>query len=268
MWRHRDVMTEHSRATTLLNETMFFFYLVRQGIPPVAGVANRLAQMGANQQLTNVVRAAAAATGSPHSLLVTQPQVGIQQQAPIRTPLQLMQHMQPGYTFSQLQALVMQQAMTGQMGGLAGLLPNSAAAAAAAGAEPADENAEEEENMGVAETYADYMPSKLKLGKKHPDPVVETASLASVPPPDVWYKLSLPDETINSCLLSALQLESITYACQQHDQILPDGSRAGYLIGDGAGVGKGRTVSGIIFENYLKVLGVAIFRFDLFSLHS
>lgn len=114
-----------------------------------------------------------------------------------------------------------------------------------------DENVEEE-NMGVAETYADYMPTKLKLGRKHPDPVVETASLASVPPPDVLYRICLPEETVNSGKLSALQLEAITYACQQHERVLPDQSRAGYLIGDGAGVGKGRTVSGIIFENYLR----------------
>ena len=53
--------------------------------------------------------------------------------------------------------------------------------------------------------------------------------------------------------LSALQLESIVYASQQHEQFLPDGNRAGFLIGDGAGVGKGRTIAGIIFENYLKV---------------
>ena len=33
--------------------------------------------------------------------------------------------------------------------------------------------------------------------------------------------------------------------------MLPCGERAGYLIGDGAGVGKGRTVAGIIHENYL-----------------
>ena len=49
-----------------------------------------------------------------------------------------------------------------------------------------------------------------------------------------------------------MQLESITYASQQHEQFLPDGSRAGFLIGDGAGVGKGRTIAGIIFENYMK----------------
>lgn len=92
----------------------------------------------------------------------------------------------------------------------------------------------------------------MKLGKKHPDPVVETASLSSVEPADVKYELSIPAETINSGSLSALQLEAITYTCQQHEHILPDGSRAGFLIGDGAGVGKGRTIAGLIFENFVK----------------
>lgn len=92
----------------------------------------------------------------------------------------------------------------------------------------------------------------VKLGKKHPDPVVETASLSSVEPADVKYELSIPMETINSGSLSALQLEAITYTCQQHEHILPDGSRAGFLIGDGAGVGKGRTIAGLIFENFVK----------------
>lgn len=92
----------------------------------------------------------------------------------------------------------------------------------------------------------------VKLGRKHPDPVVETASLSSVEPADVYYKLSIPNETISSCELSALQLEAIVYASQAHDHILPDGNRAGFLVGDGAGVGKGRTIAGLIFENYLK----------------
>ncbi|XP_028174091.1 protein strawberry notch-like [Ostrinia furnacalis] len=117
---------------------------------------------------------------------------------------------------------------------------------------PGDEEEVDDEEMGVAETYADYMPPKLKLGRKHPDPVVETASLSSVEPVDVTYKLSLPDETIRNGLLSALQLEAVVYASQAHEHKLPDGSRAGFLIGDGAGVGKGRTIAGIIFENYLK----------------
>ncbi|XP_064461172.1 protein strawberry notch homolog 1-like isoform X2 [Ornithodoros turicata] len=115
----------------------------------------------------------------------------------------------------------------------------------------ATEDAEEDEELGLAETYADYTPAKLRLGERHPDPVVETSSLSSVTPPNVWYKLSIPEEIIDRGLLSALQLEAIVYACQQHEVLLSDGNRAGFLIGDGAGVGKGRTIAGCIFENYL-----------------
>lgn len=133
-----------------------------------------------------------------------------------------------------------------------------------------EEEEADDEEMGVAETYADYMPAKceifdisieiklikknflVKLGRKHPDPVVETASLSSVEPTDVRYQLSIPHETIQSGGLSALQLEAITYASQAHEHLLPDGSRAGFLVGDGAGVGKGRTIAGIIYENYIK----------------
>ncbi|KAM9337822.1 protein strawberry notch homolog 1 [Symphorus nematophorus] len=110
---------------------------------------------------------------------------------------------------------------------------------------------EEEDELGHAETYAEYMPMKLKVGLRHPDPVVETSSLSSVSPPDVWYRVSIPEEVIDRGCLSALQLEAITYAAQQHETFLPGGDRAAYLIGDGAGVGKGRTIAGIIYENYL-----------------
>ncbi|XP_054548981.1 protein strawberry notch homolog 2 isoform X3 [Talpa occidentalis] len=117
--------------------------------------------------------------------------------------------------------------------------------------EEEDEVEEDEaEELGHTETYSDYVPSKSKIGKQHPDRVVETSTLSSVPPPDITYTLALPAS--DSGALSALQLEAITYACQQHEVLLPSGQRAGFLIGDGAGVGKGRTVAGIIFENYLR----------------
>jgi len=115
-----------------------------------------------------------------------------------------------------------------------------------------NENLDDEEMVDAAETYADYMPSKLKIGRQHPDAVVESSSLASVPHPDITYKVMLPEDTINSGSLSALQLEAVTYACQQHERILPNGSRAGYLIGDGTGVGKGRILSAVIHESYLR----------------
>uniref|UniRef100_A0A8C5E5P6 Protein strawberry notch homolog 2 n=1 Tax=Gouania willdenowi TaxID=441366 RepID=A0A8C5E5P6_GOUWI len=117
-----------------------------------------------------------------------------------------------------------------------------------------EEDAEEEETeeLGHVDTYAEYRPSKSTIGISHPDIVVETNTLSSVPPPDITYTLSIPESTINNGLLSALQLEAIIYACQQHEVILQNNQRAGFLIGDGAGVGKGRTVAGIILENYLK----------------
>lgn len=110
---------------------------------------------------------------------------------------------------------------------------------------------DEEENLGYAETYADYCPAKLRSGLSHPDCVVETASLSSVAPPDIHYNLAIPEELIDTGAISAVQLEAVVYACQAHETRLPSGERTGYLIGDGAGVGKGRAVACIIFENYL-----------------
>uniref|UniRef100_A0A0R3RFZ8 AAA_34 domain-containing protein n=1 Tax=Elaeophora elaphi TaxID=1147741 RepID=A0A0R3RFZ8_9BILA len=110
---------------------------------------------------------------------------------------------------------------------------------------------DEEENLGYAETYADYRPTKLRSGLSHPDSVIETASLSSVAPPDIRYNLTIPEEIIDTGAISAVQLEAVVYACQAHEMRLPSNERVGYLIGDGAGVGKGRTIACIIFENYL-----------------
>ncbi|CAH8294697.1 unnamed protein product, partial [Schistosoma intercalatum] len=92
-----------------------------------------------------------------------------------------------------------------------------------------DEDMDEDEDLAQAETYADYIPSKLNYGQKHPDPVVESSSLSSVSP-DIHYRLILPDEVIERAYLSALQLEAVVYACQRHECILPNGQRAGFLI--------------------------------------
>jgi hypothetical protein len=105
------------------------------------------------------------------------------------------------------------------------------------------------------------MPFEIKKEKSkdefivrdHPSTVIETPSIFNyVDLPDTSYILDLPSETINSGGLSAIQLETIIYSCQRHEQKLSDGSRAGFLIGDGAGVGKGRVAAGIIFENFIR----------------
>jgi hypothetical protein len=99
-------------------------------------------------------------------------------------------------------------------------IPGTAASKSADADEDLDDFTAEDEDHFQAETYADYMPLKLKIGVKHPDPVGETASLSSVHPPDVWYRLAIAEDVIDSGKLSALQLEAITYACQQHEQFL------------------------------------------------
>ena len=42
----------------------------------------------------------------------------------------------------------------------------------------------------------------------------------------------------------------VIYAGQAHQQTLPNGTRRGYFIGDGTGVGKGREVGAIILDNF------------------
>lgn len=110
---------------------------------------------------------------------------------------------------------------------------------------------EREEDGGTAgETFTDYHPSKLSIGPPHPDPIVETSSLSAVQPPEPTYDLKIKDDLENSNALSCLQIETLVYACQRHLQHLQNGARAGFFIGDGAGVGKGRTIAGLVWENW------------------
>lgn len=47
---------------------------------------------------------------------------------------------------------------------------------------------------------------------------------------------------------------ALTWRCKMDvsQDILPSGERAGFFIGDGAGVGKGRQISGIILDNFVR----------------
>ena len=93
----------------------------------------------------------------------------------------------------------------------------------------------------------------VKLGDRHPDPVVETSSLASVELPDIIYQLAIPNEKIQANTLSALQLETIVYASQRHQTFLPDGTRAGFLIGKDE---ISSETKDILIDVYLKVMGL------------
>lgn len=115
-------------------------------------------------------------------------------------------------------------------------------------------------------TFVRYKPTKIETTglAPHPADVVEAASMAAVEPPEVTYRSSLPAEVLQQGRLSDLQYESVLYAGQRHEQTLPDGARAGYFIGDGTGVGKGREIAGIVLDNWQqgrkKTLWVSVSR--------
>ena len=84
---------------------------------------------------------------------------------------------------------------------------NSAAQESAQKALAAEAQQEELDELGHhGETFAEYQPKKLKVGRKHPDVVVESASLSSVEPPEIDYQLHIPEHVVDAGLLSSLQV--------------------------------------------------------------
>lgn len=100
--------------------------------------------------------------------------------------------------------------------------------------------------------FVSYVPARLRGGAAHPAQLVETASMAAVTPPPITYRPSLPPEVVINGLLSNIQLERVCYAGQRHEQRLPSGARAGYILQDGTGAGKGRVLAAVILDNFLK----------------
>ena len=102
--------------------------------------------------------------------------------------------------------------------------------------------------------------------KDHPAPIVESYAMNAIDMPPLLYKSNLPEQILNSGDLSDLQLEAIDYAGQRHCQPVDCEvppyiyanepalgnsvkCRGGFFLGDGTGVGKGRTIAGIIEDN-------------------
>lgn len=109
---------------------------------------------------------------------------------------------------------------------------------------------EQREDDGV---YATFVLPEVPVpgGRKHPATLVESAAMAAVPMPRATYKPQLPANVVKNNLSDA-QMVTVTYAGQAHEQMLPDGSRKGFFVGDGTGVGKGRQIAGIILDNFMQ----------------
>ena len=106
------------------------------------------------------------------------------------------------------------------------------------------------------EIYDDYSCRSLCFGVPHPSEIAEPRGLASVSLPAPSYPLrdSLDrcNNIVDAGLLSSLQLEGVQFACQRHQLMLSSGTRAGFFLGDGAGVGKGRQIAGMIADNLAR----------------
>lgn len=111
--------------------------------------------------------------------------------------------------------------------------------------------AAEPEEADDTRVYEDYRP-QIQVGqaKPHPTPLAESAAMSVVSTPTPTYQPKLPIEVIQQGNLSGPQLESVILAGQAHGQTLPDGARKGFFIGDGTGVGKGREIAAILWDNW------------------
>eukprot|EP00752_Nemacystus_decipiens_P009068 g8096.t1 len=144
-------------------------------------------------------------------------------------------------------------------------IPTDAASAAAEAARNlelklAKEKAEAERDNSLqeevdAEVFSTYECRSLpaELGNTHPGDISEPGLLAAVALPPPTYGSEVFDgPIIDDTKLSRLQLEGVLYAAQRHTHFLPDGKRAGFFIGDGAGVGKGRQIAGIVLDSWAR----------------
>ena len=110
--------------------------------------------------------------------------------------------------------------------------------------------------------FETYRPARLRIpsAQAHPSPLVESAALASVLPPEPTYRPYLLPEVIAQGRMSDIQLEMVVYAGQAHQSYLPSDPmdpngtppRQGFLVGAGTGVGKGTVNAGIIADNWAQ----------------
>ena len=95
---------------------------------------------------------------------------------------------------------------------------------------------------------------KRKRSIKHPSLVYESENMCSVDLPVINTKLLLKTNSNKSShYISDVQTEAIAYAInsiESDDSI--NNCKRGFFLGDGTGVGKSRTISGILTELWLR----------------
>jgi hypothetical protein len=116
-------------------------------------------------------------------------------------------------------------------------------------------------------TFEWYRPQSIRFADAmaHPTPLMESVALGSILPPVPSYQPVLPAYLVTEGILSESQLEAITLAGEAHSRLIEimenvPGEEApqrvtvrqGFMLGDGAGSGKGRTTAGLILDRFYK----------------
>ncbi|WP_235955143.1 strawberry notch-like NTP hydrolase domain-containing protein [Sphingobium psychrophilum] len=130
-----------------------------------------------------------------------------------------------------------------------------------------------EEAPAAQEPIGIYVPWQMKRMRipgaaPHPDRLVESMAMSSILPPVPSYRPMLPPRAVGT--LSDAQLETVIYAGQAFERDLPgrfapneagtllhahaEGAtyRAGFMVGDGTGVGKGRQIAACIMDQWCR----------------
>ena len=130
-------------------------------------------------------------------------------------------------------------------------------------------------NDPVSDVYARYRPQRIEItgARAHPTQLVESVAMASVVPPAPKTIPKLPEKLTIEGTLSEAQLEIIIAAGDMHARDLPGkftlsddhctltrddeaedarAYRAGMMLGDGTGCGKGRSVAGVMLANWFE----------------
>ena len=110
------------------------------------------------------------------------------------------------------------------------------------------EEFDEDQNEEV-KVFDTYQPRQtIKGSQPHLAKLVESSAMVAMQSPKSDYQPSLLKKTLE--FISDTQAETIIMAGSSFRKILPNGLRQGFSIGDGTGVGKGRTIAAIILDHW------------------
>ena len=108
--------------------------------------------------------------------------------------------------------------------------------------------------METNDIYKKWVTKNSYKTKKHPSVVYESDHMNSVELPEIAINLKLkPYSSDFDNSISNVQMEAITYAINTmyNKQSIENRSR-GFFLGDGTGVGKSRSIAGILSELWMR----------------